>query len=363
MRKSITLKLATMTAISCLTLFAISANAKDTPTLTIKNFIGTIDVRTGDYDKITITDADGASVDRSHGDITIDDDQTINNINCRKSNLSANISIGKWTWKKRKGGYKDLEEFPRVIITAPENTHLAIDEAIIFGDVDNIGSADIHVRSCGDLEFANIDGHLDLGIAGSGDFTVGNIGTGDINIAGSGDFTARGIQSVEVALAGSGDVQIGDIDGPATIRSAGSGDNEIGNVGGDFSFSGAGSGDLNVENIVGDASISIAGSGDIEINRIEGSLTYSGGGSGDFDADYVGGEKFSSKSGGSGTVDINGGNVTELYIKVGGSGNVYYDGQSTNAKLYVGGSGEITIREPNGRLVKEKHGSGSIRIR
>jgi len=345
MRKSTPFKLATLTATSCLALLATAATAKDAPTLTIENFIGTVDVRTGDFDKITITDADGASVEQSKNSVLIDDDQTIKNANCRKSKASIKISVGGKNWYKRKGGYKDLDEYPFLKITAPENTHLIIDNAIIFGAVGDIGSADIKLRSCGNLDFANVNGHLDL------------------RIAGSGDFTAQNIQSVEVSGAGSGDVTIGDIANTALVVSAGSGDNDIGNVGGDFDFSGAGSGDLNVGNIMGNADIKTAGSGDVEAGRIEGNLTYTSGGSGDFEADYVGGDKLSSKSGGSGTVEIDGGNVTELYVKIGGSGSARYDGRSTNAELYTGGSGAITVREPSGNLRKKKHGSGSIRIR
>ena len=345
MRNLSTFKLATLTATSCLALLATAVTAKDAPTLTIENFIGTIDVRTGDYDKITVTDADGANVEQLKNGVLIDDDQTIKNTNCRKSKASIKISVGGRNWYKRKGGYKNLNEYPQLKITAPENTHLVIDNAVIFGDVDDIGSADIQVRSCGDLEFANISGHLDLSAAGSG------------------DFTAQNIQSVEISTAGSGNVKIDDIANTVSISSAGSGDNNIGNVGGDFEYASAGSGDLQVDNIQGNTDITTAGSGDVEIDSIEGSLSYTSAGSGNFEADYVGGEKLSSKSGGSGSVEIDGGNVTELYVKIGGSGDVRYDGQSTNAELYASGSGEITVQEPSGSLCKKKRGSGSIRIK
>ena len=368
MQKFTNLKSATLIAASCLALLvatsvSVPAWAKDAPVLKIENFIGTIDVRTGDYDKITVTEAGGASVDRHEANVTIDDGQTIKNTNCRSSNLSADISIGQWTWRKRKGGYKDLEQYPKIVITAPENTHLIIDEAIIFGDIDNIGSADIQVNSCGDLQFANIRDHIDLRIAGSGNVAMGDVGSGDIAIAGSGDFTALDMNSVKISIAGSGDVLVADISQEARATVAGSGDTEFASVGGDFNFRGVGSGDLDVGNIGGNADISTAGSSDVELGRIEGDLSYSSSGSGDFDADYVGGTKLSAKIGGSGTVDIDGGNVTELYIKAGGSGSVHYNGKSTNAELYAGGSGSVTVQEPSGRLRKEKHGSGSIRIR
>lgn len=368
MRKFTNFKSATLTTAACLALLAAtsvstSAWANDVPTLSIENFIGTIDVRTGDYDKITVTDADGAPVTRKRGGVSIDGGETIKNANCKTSNLSANISIGKWTWKKRKGGYKDLEEYPTIIITAPENTHLIIDEAIIFGDVGNIGSADIQIRSCGDLEFANINGQVDLRIAGSGDVSMGNGGVGDISIAGSGDFTALNMDSVKIAIAGSGDVQVADISGSARATIAGSGDTEFGSVGGDFHYRGAGSGDLDVGNIDGNAEISTGGSGNVEIGRIEGDLSYTSGGSGGLDADYVGGTELTAKTGGSGTVEIDGGNITELYVQAGGSGSIRYDGKSVNAELYTNGSGSITVQEPSGRLRKRKHGSGSIRIK
>jgi len=338
-------KLAAITATSCLALLANTATAKDAPTLTIQNFIGTIDMQTGDYDKITVRDADGADVDQMDANVLIDDDQSVKNINCRTYKGNVKISIGKRSWLSSKGNYKNIDEYPQLRITAPEDTHLVIDKVVIFGDVGDIGSADIKMRSCGDLVLSDVNGHTDLGIAGSG------------------DFTAQNLQSLEVGLAGSGDVKVADIEGSVDIASAGSGDNEIGNIGGDLSYASAGSGDLNAGNILGNAGITTAGSGDVELGRIEGNLTYTSGGSGDFDADYVGGEKLSSKSGGSGSVDIDGGNVTELYVKVGGSGGVHYDGKSTNAELYVSGSGEITVQEPSGSLRKKKRGSGSIRVR
>ncbi len=338
-------KLATITATSCLALLANTAIAKDAPTLTIQNFIGTVDVRTGNYDKITVTDADGADVSQLGASVLIDNDQTIKNTNCRKSNSSIKISVGSWKWNKRKGGYKNLDAYPQLKITAPANTHLVIDKAIIFGDVGNIGSADIKMRSCGDLELSDVNGHTNLGVSGSG------------------DFTAQNVQSLKIGLAGSGDVKIANVAGAATIASAGSGDHEIGNIGGNFDYTGAGSGDLDAGNITGNAEITTAGSGDVEIERLAGNLIYTSGGSGNFDADYVGGKNLSSKSGGSGTVEIDDGDVVELYIKVGGSGNVRYDGKSTNAELYASGSGEITVQEPSGNLRKKKHGSGSIRIR
>jgi len=67
--------------VSCLTLLAGTANAKGAPSLTIERFIGTVDIRTGDYDTITVTDADGAPFEHSGNNISIDGDQAFKNVN------------------------------------------------------------------------------------------------------------------------------------------------------------------------------------------------------------------------------------------------------------------------------------------
>ena len=348
---------------SALALVATTASAGSAPELRIENFIGTIDVKTGDYDKITVTDADGASYDTSGSSVVIDDEQTIKNINCKQSNMSVKISAGGWNYKKRKGGYKNLDTYPSIKITAPADTHLVVDKAVIFGDVGSIGSADVSMVSCGDLEFEDINGAFDLGISGSGDVTAGNTGALNVAIAGSGDFTADNVVSAQISVAGSGDIEIANIDGLADINSAGSGDIDIGDVRGRFDYSSAGSGDLEIGDIQGATNIRTAGSGDVDVERIENDLKYIGGGSGDFEADYVGGAVLSVRVGGSGTVDIDGGNVDSLYVKVGGSGSVHYDGKSVDAELITHGSGSIAVQDPSGKLRKSKSGSGSIRVR
>ncbi|HHL42291.1 MAG TPA: hypothetical protein ENJ42_01615, partial [Hellea balneolensis] len=117
----------------------ISAQAMAGETLEIRNFIGTIDVVTGDYDKITITDADGAHVSTSTGHTLVDDGRKINNANCRSTKSSVKIGIGKWSWNKRTG-YKDLDEYPKLLIKAPDFTHVIIKDSILFGNIDDVAS-------------------------------------------------------------------------------------------------------------------------------------------------------------------------------------------------------------------------------
>jgi len=358
----LTLISAASVAASCLVLLANTAYANNVPTLTIEQFIGTIDIRTGDYDKITVTETDGVEVERSGTSVTIDGGQTTKNTKCKTTGSKVKIYVGKGRWNKRKAKYKNLDQYPQIKITAPENTHLIIDDVIIFGKTGNFGSG-IKLRSCGDVNFADFSGHLDLRIAGSGDVNIGRASSGDIAIAGSGDFTALDMQTVTISVAGSGDVDIGNVSGSVSATIAGSGDTKINNIGGNLTYRGGGSGDLDLGDISGNAEITIGGSGSVEIGRIDGGLSYTGGGSGGLSAHYVGGTKLSVRTGGSGTTDIQDGDVTELYIKTGGSGSVRYGGQSQSAEVSTRGSANITIRKPSGSLIKEKRGSGKIRIR
>ncbi len=366
MGKIISLGAAAIT-VSCLALLTQTSSAQDAATLTIEQFIGTVDIRTGDYKTITVTDADGVSVvrqgKRMNNSVSIDGGQVFKNVNCKKTSTGIKIAVDSRKWGKRKKKYKNLDQYPRLKITAPQNLHLVIDDALIFGKVGSIGSGDIKLLACGDVEIADISGHLDLGVSGSGDISLGRAGSGDIAIAGSGDFMALGVHDVTITVAGSGDVQIGDVMGSVDATIAGSGDTHINNISGDLAYQGGGSGDLDVGDVSGNVDITIGGSGNVGVGRIGGDLAYSGGGSGSFDAKYVGGTKLSLRTGGSGNTKIHGGDVTELYVKTGGSGSVHYGGKTHSAALYTRGSGNITIGKPSGRLAKQKRGSGKIHIR
>lgn len=303
----------------------IFASASSAPELSIKNFIGTIDVVTGDYDKITVTDADGVPVDSSRSGVQIDGGYEINNAHCKSNRSSVNIGIGSWKYLKRTGGYKDLKEYPKVKVQAPKNTHIVIKKSVIFGDVEDIGSADIHIGSCGDLKFGNVNGKLDLGISGSGDVTMGDAGTSNISISGSGDYEAGDLASADIYVSGSGDLDVGDILGHAKITSG--------------------------------------GAGDIEVSRIKGGLEYKGSGSSDFEADYVGGGDLYIRSSGSGDVNIDDGDVGDLDIHASGASDVVYRGNSKDAKARASGASDITIDRPSGDLYTTDSGAGDVHVR
>lgn len=310
---------------ACLALLASPAFAKNAPVLKIENFIGTIDITTGNHDKITITDADGAPVEKAQGRVTIDGGHTIKSVNCRSKKSSVKINLGGWKYKKRRGGYKDISEYPYVKITMPNTAHLIIKNSVIFGDVETIGSGDLAIRYCGDIDFGDIKGDLNLRISGSGDVKIGDAGAADLHVSGSGDLEAGDLASADIYVSGSGDLDIGDIQGHAKIRSS--------------------------------------GAGDIQIDSLLGGLDYEGSGSSDFEARSVRGGNLHIHSSGSGDVSIADGDVKTLEINASGASDVSYRGRAVNAEAHASGAADITINTPSGYLEKSTSGAGEVRIR
>ena len=300
-----------------------SAMADEGHVLKIQNFIGTIDVVTGDYDEIKVTDADGAPVDRSSAGISIDGGETIKQVNCRQNKLSVDISIGNWGWKKRSGGYKNLNEYPKVKITAPATTHVIIDDSVIFGEIGTIGSADLRVRSCGDLELADVTGELDLRISGSGDVSMDNAGPAIVSVSGSGDLVGGNFASLDLSVSGAGDVEIEDVIGFADISTSGSGDVEIGEIGDGLEYRGSGSSNLDAESVTGDVNIRTSGSGDVSIED---------------------------------------GQVGTLKIVSSGSSNVEFDGDAVDIEARASGSSDVYVNRPSGALQTSDSGAGDVHV-
>lgn len=292
-------------ATSCLALLATPTFAKDAPVLKIENFIGTVEIVTSSADKISVTDADGAKVTRSGSNLTIDDDISIRSYNCRTRKNHVKIGKGKWS-SFSKTNYRDIEEYPHIKITAPEGVHLDVGSSIIFGNVETIGSAHLHIGSCGDMKFADVNGQLDLSVSGSGDVILGNAGVSDISISGAGDVSAKNLASADIDVSGSGDLVLGDISGSVGIESSGAGDIEINSVTGD------------------DLTIRVSGSSDIMISD---------------------------------------GNVNTLLIKASGASDVTYYGSSKDAEARASGASDINIHSPSGHLRSSDSGAADINIR
>ena len=313
-----------LAGIAAAAILAGTAQAGQGPVLEIEGFIGTIEVETGDFSEISIVDADGASIDIDGKRIVINDERSVRNLNCRYKN--NDVLIGKHGgWFSSKRGFKSITQYPKVTIKAPANMHLLMSNSLVFGNVGDIGSGDIDIRSCGELKLGDVNGPLDLNISGSGDLVMGDAGRSDISVSGAGDLKASDLASADIDVSGAGDVEIGDILGHAEIGSS--------------------------------------GAGDISIARIKGGLAYHGSGASDFDAEYVGGGDLSIRVSGSGDVSIKGGEVNTLYVKASGASGVRYGGASVSAEARASGAADITINEPSGKLRTSDSGAGDVHVK
>ena len=350
-------KLLTITA--CFSALAAPALASPAPTLKIENFIGTVEVTTGNYDRVTVTDDGGASIEASTTGVTIDDDLRVNNISC-KSKGKRLLVRHKAKGQTRK--FRDINTYPNIKITAPTGTHVVINHAMVVGNIGTIGSGDIHVSSCGDLKLGDVNGDFDLTVSGSGDVAMGAVGGDmDLGISGSGDVKMKSIAGdLDLGISGSGDAVIGNA-GAAEVGVSGSGDLVAGNVE-SLNLRISGSGDVALGDVAGEVSIGSSGSSDVNIGRIGGGLTYTGSGSSDFDADYVGGDLWV-KVGGNGDIIIGDGNAAEVYIKASGASTVDYGGKAVNVEARASGASDINIHQPSGKLRASEGGAGDVNVR
>lgn len=324
-------------------LIASPAFAGDT-TLTIENFIGKIAIETGS--KLKVTNKQNSSdvdFDRSGDTLTIDGGiSEPDGEDCK-----GYYGRGSWSFfsKKEKkgdfGGYENLDDYPNLTISAPENVTLVIKNAIPFGTISDIGAADIEMSYCGNLKMHNIDGAANLNIRGSGDISALDIGTVKASINGSGDLEFENTTDAIIKVRGSGDVDFGDADN-ADITVSGSGDIEMGNI----------AEMLHVES---------AGSGDVSSGDVGGGLIYKGRGSGDFELDNVSGDADIRVSG-SGDVDIHDGNVDILTIKAKGASDVRFDGTAETAELSASGASDIYVGAVTGKSETRETGSADIDI-
>ena len=312
-------------AVSFLALLSAPAMADDGPVLKIENFIGTVEIVTSNTGKIVVNEADGANVMRSGGNLTIDDDISIRSYNCRYKKEKAYIGKGKWGWNSGGKGFRSIDEYPSVKISAPVGVHVEIDRSILFGNVDDIGSAHLHIGSCGDMTFGDVSGRLDLSVSGSGDVIMGSAGVSDISVSGSGDVTAKNLASADIHVSGSGDLELGDIAGATDIGSSGAGDVEIDSIGGGLSLHSSGASDLEIDSVTGgDLTIRVSGSSDVTIKD---------------------------------------GNVDTLFIKASGASDVTYGGKSVDAEARASGASDINIHNPSGRLRTSDSGAADVNIR
>ncbi|MEP6343999.1 MAG: DUF2807 domain-containing protein [Maricaulaceae bacterium] len=299
-----------------------TAFAQETVTFEIENFIGRLTITNGD--EVSIKGADANTLSEQGNVWRIDGDEEINVTSCRANNSRVELSFGSWSWLGRSGGYKNLDEYPHLKVTLPDNANLKLSDSVIYGDIADLGAADITLNYCADMVLGSVERQLKLEILGSADLQADTVGYADVTIRGSGDLSLEQVGDFTLSVNGSGDVDVETINGTALISSKGSGDIEIDDLVGNFEYRSQGSGDLSIDELRGDkAYISVNGSGDVEIDA---------------------------------------GDVVDLSIKTNGSGGVDYGGRSDNVFARSNGSSDIYVKTARAEVTASANGSGSVKV-
>lgn len=305
--------------------------------IAIDDFIGTVEIKVGRGDRVSLNKTDGADADYP---VIIDTDDGVLSIRSHEDPSDMDW----WrevSWKKYKENAftKFLEDYPTIRLTVPEGTDLQFVDTVMMltaGDVNGHFDSGGHIEgAAGNLKSADVKIH------GSADLVIGNVKEDlDISIHGSGDFRAGTAARLDAAIHGSGDIVTGKIAGPASARIHGSGDIEMGDVAGAGEFEIHGSGDIDAGALDGGADISIMGSGDISVASVNGETEVSIHGSGDS--------------------EIGSGRAENLHVRIHGSGEFEFRGTATNPDVVATSSGGIYVAKAEGDI--RARGDGDIRI-
>jgi hypothetical protein len=164
-----------------------------------------------------------------------------------------------------------LKDMPRIVVRAPRDVDVAAGGAV-FGAIGRARNVTLGSAGCGDWTVANVQQHLAVNLAGSGDARTGSAGTAKLRVAGSGDITAGDVGGrLEADVAGVGNVQVRSVAGPLDVRMAGSGDVVVrGGRADAMKVSMAGSGNVVFDGVADSLNARIAGSGDVRVRQVRG---------------------------------------------------------------------------------------------
>ena len=311
------------------------------PSLQIENFIGRMTIVNGET--VSITGEVDGTVAQDKNSWHIDGGEVLRNSHCRKNKSRIEVSFGSWNWLGRSGGYKNLSDYPHLKITLPAHAHLKISDSIIFGDSENLGTADISLDHCSDLVLGTVTGDFTLDISGSADVKAQNIGTGDISIHGSGDVLVADVEGLDLVISGSGDFDAGYISGKTTVSVNGSGDVDIEHIQGGLDYRGN-------------------GSGDIDVDSLNGALDYSNHGSGDIVIDKIYANVVDVSLNGSGDAALGAGKIGRIYVSTHGSGGVTFRGDAGDVDVRTRGSSDVFVRTASGEVKANVQGSSDVKI-
>lgn len=316
------------------------------PELIIEDFVGTIKIENRSSNNISVTrdkNMKGVNLIEQGDSLKIDGGIERPDGNKCKGYYGS-YSLG-WFKKEKSGefgGYEDLEDYPQITISAPDDAVLVIENSIAFLTAGDLGETDLDLRSCGKVNLGNVAGDLRANIRGSADLTAKNVGDVYVDIRGSGDLDVETARMVSLSVAGSGDADFGNVKS-ADVSVSGSGDISFGDIDGPFAAESRGSGDIDAGDVAGD-------------------FIYDAGGSGDLDIGDVTGNRISIDVSGSGDVNIDGGDVKSLNISTSGASEVDYDGTAENADLIATGASEIYVGKVTGEVRSKERGAADISV-
>lgn len=155
---------------------------------------------------------------------------------------------------------------------------LRFEAAATRARIGKVSSAKVSMDGTGRIDIAEVQGPLDLDIAGSGKVAVGPAQKVKADIAGAGDATLGAIANgLDLDIAGSGDVTAASVHGPVHIDIAGSGSVKIANGEADpLHVDVMGSGNFTFGGVAVNPHISALGSGSVKLKSYRGKLSSEG---------------------------------------------------------------------------------------
>ena len=281
---------ATAASIVALTFAAAPASAQDGPEVRVRHAVARMVVIVEHRADVAVEIEQGGSrlpalkVTRRGDEWRIDGDLGRNSVrNCQGGSSPARQPGDGASVEVRRLGRVALSAAPLIVVRTPRAVDVNIEEgSAVFGAIGR-GATSVSLGNvgCGDWTVANVNGPVELSLAGSGDIWAGTSSSLEVSLAGSGDVVSGATRDLEVSIAGSGNVTASRVDGPVEASVAGSGDVLVngGNVG-TVEASIAGSGDVRINARVASVEGSIVGSGDVHVQSVSGSVSQSSMGSG-----------------------------------------------------------------------------------
>ena len=206
------------------------------------------------------------------------------------------------------------------------------------------GGLNHKIREChgmGDRAFVRVRGVGDVGWAAMPQIVIRTPRDVDVDTGGAVWGTVGRSASLNLGNAGCGDWTVGNVEGRMRISQAGSGGAHAGTAG-EARVRVAGSGETQIADVKGGLEVDIAGSGDVSVVSVAGPVQVHVAGSGD--------------------VRIAGGTATNLDVALAGSGDVHFGGTAANLKARIMGSGDVHVREVTGHISKTVMGSGGVSV-